>query len=265
MRGRSYKLMLLYGLSSLSMCLMNRVAWNIRGCANEQSLLQVKNLVSSYRLSLLGLLETKIGEPRAREFVASLRGWNFHCVSSNGLSGGIWLFWNTSMIHTEVLREDRYFIHAKIFRNGQPPFLLVLIYASTINSIRDSMWEFFSNLNIETSTVWFLLGDFNDIVKIVDQLRSLNLYLNRSLNLQRHVNALNPMDLGAVGHRFTWRKKCLQVRLDRVYTNLEGRCCFPNWLVINLPFRHSDHCPFLLNFEKPIYRLSDRPFRYEAA
>lgn len=86
-------------------------------------------------------------------------------------------------------------------------------------------------------------GDFNDIESMKDQSGGSKHYMNRCFNHEAQINANHLIDLGASGNRFTWRRNRFQVRLDRVYVNMAGRCAFPNAAVINLPFWHSDHCP----------------------
>lgn len=73
--------------------LMNCIVWNIHGCSSRQRFLHVKDLIKTHKLNLFGLVEPKVGISRATEFATELKGWNFHCVPSVGLSGGIWLFW----------------------------------------------------------------------------------------------------------------------------------------------------------------------------
>lgn len=54
--------------------------------------------VKLYRLSLLFLLETKMRDFRARNFMWSLGYGGSYAVGSDGLSGGCVIFWVASMI-----------------------------------------------------------------------------------------------------------------------------------------------------------------------
>lgn len=164
-----------------------------------------------------------------------------------GLLGGIWLFWKAGFVQVDIIEADRYFIHASVLLARKTHINLTLVYASTLGVARNTMWDNILNLQVDHSQAWYVLGDFNDIASLSDQQGGSSLYISRSINHQRQINAVNLIDMGASGHKFTWRRNRLQVRLDRVYSNSSARCIFANAIVVNLPFQHSDHCPVLLN------------------
>lgn len=152
-------------------------------------------------------------------------------------------------------------MHFRLSRNGLYPCLMTLIYASTSVSLRNQMWEDIANLQVDPEVAWFVLGDFNDIPSIFDQQGGSHHYLRRCINHQRQLHSTNLIDMGASGNKFTLRRNCLRVRLNRCYTNMTRRCSFPNARVTNLPFRHSDHCLTLLEMEGQKYDSSNRPFQ----
>lgn len=79
------------------------------------------------------------------------KNWRFFCVGPIGLLGGMWLFWNESSVKADIIKEDRYFIHANIVKAGKSQFLLTLVYASTIGNIRNKMSEDILNLQVDQS------------------------------------------------------------------------------------------------------------------
>lgn len=187
-----------------------------------------------------------VGHLRAREFAAKLRGWEFFCFDPIGLFGGIWLFWQKGFAQIVILQENRYFLHFQVNVLGCPPCFITLVYASTLASIRNKMWEDICNLQVVANESWFVVGYFNDITCMTDRNGGSQNYVNRCAHHQRQVQSVNLIDMGASGSRFTWRHNRLPVCLDRCYTNMIGRVFFSSAVVTNLPFCHSDHCPLLL-------------------
>lgn len=115
---------------------------------------------------------------------------------------------------------------------------MTIIYASTLATIRNAMWESINSLLVDKDTTWFVSGDFNDIISLSDQIGGSQQYIRRCSQHINQISAAGLIDIGALGNRCTWRRKRLQVRLDRIYTNMTGRIVFPNAMVVNLPFRH---------------------------
>lgn len=87
---------------------------------------------------MFGLAETKVGNARALEIAANLKGWKFHCIDPIGYSGGIWLFWRANFATIEVLMENRFFLHVRVKTSSQS-FMMTIIYPSTVASVRNVM------------------------------------------------------------------------------------------------------------------------------
>lgn len=76
---------------------MRLLIWNCRGLGTDATVGELKWLVSRFYPSLLFLSETKMRDYRARNFMWSLGYNGSFAVSSEGLSGGLVLFWSFSI------------------------------------------------------------------------------------------------------------------------------------------------------------------------
>lgn len=76
------------------------------------------------------------------------------------------------------------------------------------------------------------------------------------------------MDMGFVGPNFTWTNlgnfsNIIQERLDRGFCNVGWRFLYLEATVEHLTCVNSNHCPILLNLEKPLGLGLVRPFRFQ--
>lgn len=69
-----------------------------------------------------------------------------------------------------VLSFDRYYLHCSIKMRGKPQVFMTLIYASTLAILRQNMWESISSLYVDNAMTWIIVGDFNDITCLSDQI-----------------------------------------------------------------------------------------------
>lgn len=56
-------------------------------------------------------------------------------------------------------------------------------------------------------------------------------------------------DMGYTGEQFTWRRRRIRERLDRVVCNVGFHGLFPNAVITNAPHLKSDHRPLVLDTE----------------
>ncbi|XP_073359649.1 uncharacterized protein [Aegilops tauschii subsp. strangulata] len=72
---------------------MSIICWNCRGLGSDSTVGELRWLVKLYRPSLLFLSETKMRDSRVKNFMWSLGFSGCYAISSEGLSGGLALFW----------------------------------------------------------------------------------------------------------------------------------------------------------------------------
>jgi hypothetical protein len=79
---------------------MRLLCWNCRGLGTDATVGELRWLVKAHRPTLLFLSETKMKDTRVRNFMWSLGYSGCYGVSSEGLSGGLALFWMSSVTVT---------------------------------------------------------------------------------------------------------------------------------------------------------------------
>jgi hypothetical protein len=75
---------------------MNIPSVNCRGCGQPEAVQEIHLLVEEKRPAVVFLMETRMGEDRARGLQRSLGFPNAIVVKSEGLSGGLLLLWSPS-------------------------------------------------------------------------------------------------------------------------------------------------------------------------
>lgn len=92
-----------------------------------------------------------------------------HCVfEARGFAGGIWLFWNDSIVSLDTIAVHDHFIHCFV-QQGDSTGLLSTIYASPHLDSRTQLWNYLSSFGASISMSWLLIGDFNQIFSSFDK------------------------------------------------------------------------------------------------
>ena len=72
---------------------MNCIGWNSRGLGNPEAVLELRSVVRQEGPALLFVMETKISAKRVEALKNVLGFPGCFAVDSDGLSGGVGLFW----------------------------------------------------------------------------------------------------------------------------------------------------------------------------
>ncbi|KAA3483857.1 reverse transcriptase [Gossypium australe] len=216
-------------------------------------------------------METRVASSRAKlvHSNSSLRGR--HIVEAEGFSGGIWIFWNSDLIHVTIIKSHAQFIHARVKQRDDAEWLFMAIYASPNRQKRIELWDELKELAAGVNQPWLLAGDFNSIASMNEKCGGAPFDHNSTAPFRNAINDLRLIDFGFVGLPFTWARgntpqTRIQCRLDRTLGNIEARHQWPECLVQHLPRLNSDHAPLLIRLDgnpPPDHAL--RPFRFQAA
>lgn len=99
------------------MTLPKVIAWNCRG-VGSQSALRHLLLVRSNNPDILILEEPRVHSKFIARITASTR-FNAHIViEANGFSGGIWILWDDSCVHLELVLLDDQIINVVVWSNN---------------------------------------------------------------------------------------------------------------------------------------------------
>lgn len=110
---------------------INIIAWNCRGADSQAFLRHLKLLINRYKSNILVLIETRVNSLFADKIVDITNFSDKIVVEAVRFLGGIWVLWNGSKIHLEVVSLDDQIINLLVYMNGCVPWLLSAIYASS--------------------------------------------------------------------------------------------------------------------------------------
>lgn len=218
------------------------------------------------------ILEPRISGSQADGVSSYFRGFDKVKVDARGFSGGIWLWWDPSMVSISNIRYHAQFIHVLAEWNNGKKTWLTAVYAHPTDSIRRELWVELRDLADPMTEPWLVIGDYNEIASIEEKEGGAPFNPNPCFKFRDVLDSCGLIDLGSTGPKFTWRGP--QVggyarvfkRLDRATSNACWRIYFPEASVRVLPRIKSDHHPILLSTESVVgQRRRGRPFRFQIA
>ncbi|XP_062114379.1 uncharacterized protein LOC133825461 [Humulus lupulus] len=241
------------------------LSWNVRGLNQTQKQHEVKKFILTKKISLVGLLETKVkAKKMGALFLNMFRDW---CFTSNNAwfnNGRILLAWNPNVFSVDIRVCSSQCIHCWVVpQNGSSGFFCTFVYAFNDEERRRVLWQ--QIRDIQTMEPWILLGDFNATINKDERIG----YRVRSLYSESFCNCLLDCDLLDIpfhGCFFTWNNKQIPpgriiAKLDRVLGNSAWLENFPLANACFLPEGIFDHSPTVVSLSKAM-ELGKKPFRY---
>ncbi|WOK98693.1 hypothetical protein Cni_G07405 [Canna indica] len=178
--------------------------------------------------------------------------WDGVFMPGDGRSNGIVLVWMISSVKISLIHKCKQAVHVSVSSNGNLPWLLTGIYASTTASERELFWNYLADLN-KNNTPRLLMGDFNCIEKQEDKKGGRDFCFGkakRSFNSLKYEAGL--IDLGFTGPRYTWCNnrygdKRVMTRIDRFYANDTWISIYSHATVFHMKKLALDHRPIMLD------------------
>jgi hypothetical protein len=168
--------------------------------------------------------------------------------SSDGLSGGLALFWH-EQLHVEVKEINERYIDAYVrLAPNDPLWRLTCIYGEPCSENRSSMWDKLRNLKLESNLPWLVMGDFNEVLWPEEHISATPRAVGQMEAFRDVLNVCNLRDLGFSGVPYTFDNKRkgnanVKVRLDRAVATPDWQELFNDSSVTHLASPCSDHCP----------------------
>lgn len=141
------------------------LCWNCRGLGTAATVGELRWLVRAHRPALLFLSETKMRDSRVRSFMWSLGYSGCFAVSSVGLSGGLGLFWLSSM-SVSVQGFSSRCIDMIITPDGGEAWRSTFVYGEPKRELRHEFWDQLRLLNNNWKGPWVCCGDFNEVLSV---------------------------------------------------------------------------------------------------
>lgn len=187
---------------------MNIIIWNSRGALKPNIQSHVRELSQAYSPSIMVIIETHLGGPRAKEIIDTLPFDGAIHTETIGYAGGLWLLWNSDKVKITPLGNTEQEIHAMVkVRLLNTSWLFSIIYASSRIAerciLKNNLLSVFELNNLP----WLLIGDFNEPLVSSDKYGGRAVNINNSLQFKECLDRCNMVDLGFSGPRYTWTNK----------------------------------------------------------
>jgi len=128
------------------------------------------------------LTETKAYGERAKRIVNKLPFDGAIFANTIGLTGGLWLLWDSSQVEVVRLSSTEQEIHAVVTPTySNSSWLLSAVYASPRFVERRLLWENLITVYGLHSLPWVIAGDFNEVLMGEDKFRRQSVNINRAL------------------------------------------------------------------------------------
>uniref|UniRef100_A0A803MDE4 Endonuclease/exonuclease/phosphatase domain-containing protein n=2 Tax=Chenopodium quinoa TaxID=63459 RepID=A0A803MDE4_CHEQI len=198
-------------------------------------------------------METMIDENRLNKIKIKCGYVEGVCISSNGRSGGMGMWWKDIKVNV-VSYSAHHFAIDILNDNNCAMWRAIGIYGWPEQSNKHLTWDLMSSLKSGCSIPCIMFGDFNEISSLCEKeggpLRS-----ERLMDAFRvTMDTCAMRDLGYRGSIYTWERgntmdTYVRERLDRFTADEEWCALFPNFEVHNLPIIKSlsDHAPILMS------------------
>ncbi|KAM3311944.1 hypothetical protein ACQJBY_032129 [Aegilops geniculata] len=185
---------------------MRCLSWNCLGLGNPEAVRELRKIVREEVPALLFIMETKIRAKRVELLQRQLGFVGCFAVGSNGLSGGIGLFWSGE-VSVELKNYSAGHIDVMVRKSddvSSPAWRLTGFYGAPRAENRHHSWRFMRTLHQIEHEAWLCVGDFNETMYETE-------HFSRSERPEWQMRAFRDVidecsfqDLGWSGVPFTW-------------------------------------------------------------
>ncbi|XP_062076217.1 uncharacterized protein LOC133780570 [Humulus lupulus] len=229
--------------------------------------MEVKRLISSLRVGLVGLLETKVKASNLGAlYLRMFSGW---CFSSNNAwnnRGRIIMSWNPAMFDVNIEFCTSQLMHSEVqSKNGRERFKVTFFYGFNEEGNREDLWRNLKDLATGICGPWVMMGDFNDILHGEERIGKKD-KTRKSKSFQECVEVCQMEDIKFSGNFYTWNNKQgsdtkVYSKIDRVMGNQQWLQKFISAKVVFMSEGCYDHSPAVLSVY-PDLKIGKFPFKY---
>ena len=204
---------------------MKVIAWNVRGDGHPFLVSQIRKLLKNVAPDILFLCETKANANRSMNILPKLQFNCYEFIDPIGLSGGLWLCWNSNVINLDIILQNDRMIHCM----GYVPdhnirCFFTFLYGYPQHYKQKKIWDTLLHIKYSINGPWAIIGDFNEILYPHEKIGGNQGNTSRIQDFGDFINNCQLLDLESFGLPYTWfnkRKDLASIfkKLDRVLIN----------------------------------------------
>ena len=202
---------------------------------------------------LLCVMETKISGKRVELLQGTLGFAGCFAVDSNGLSGGIGLFWSKNVV-VGLKNYISSHIDVLVKKVDQPSveWRFTGFYGAPRAEERHHSWRFLRTLNAVPHSAWLCVGDFNETLHASEHFSRTNRPEWQMRAFREVIDECSLQDLGWTGVPYTWDNRRageanVKARIDQAFANTDFLNYFEHARVRHISSIESDHCFVLVD------------------
>lgn len=248
---------------------MSCLAWNCCEAGNATTVRDLCALVKETSSQIVFLCETRQKVDKLSRLCKRLGLRGCAGIDSDGLSGGLALFWHESVSIDIKDMNERYIDAYVCLSPDDPLWHVTFVYGEPRAENRHRMWSMLNTIRQSSNLSWLVMGDFNEALW---QFEHFSKKQRSESQMQAFRNALQICELQDLGfkglpHTYDNRRDVwsnVKVRLDRAVANDRWRDIFTAAQVVHMVSPCLDHCPILMNFQvKENLQVSRKCLHYE--
>lgn len=148
---------------------MTTISWNCRDLVAATTSRELHDLVKGHKPAILFLMEARAQKERLECVRRKFKFQNVFCVLALGIVGGLCLLWNNNY-DVQILHCCRNFIHTWVKeKKTKNLFEITFVYGNPLFSQRRHLWRNPASLKPRNDRLWWLMGDFNEMVSIANK------------------------------------------------------------------------------------------------
>ena len=253
---------------------MRALSLNCCGLGNPQTVNELHDVMKKEGPNLVFLMETRLSVNCLEWLRVRLRICGCLGVDRHGHGGGLALLWDSS-VSVNIESYSDHHINAEIVASDGILWRFTGFYGYLETTLCHRSWSLLKHLHSLSVVSWMVLGDFNEISELDEQVGRLDRNANQMAAFWEALADCSLLDMGFRGPLFTWSNKreneaLVRARLDRGVSTSAWMLLFPATTISHLVVASSDHMGLLLDTtgvptRYPIIRRRQKQFRFEKA
>ncbi|XP_009794046.1 uncharacterized protein LOC107797430 [Nicotiana tabacum] len=173
-----------------------------------------------------------------------------HQATSN-INNKILIFWDQDYTGSVIDQDEQQMTVELQHVEATEVFQLTVIYAKCKTNLRRPLWEVLRQKFLTYTIPWCVIGDFNVIASIKENIGGLPYQLSKSMDFLNMIEDCGLVDLGFYGPRYTWSNgrapgSIIWKRLDKGMVNDNWLISFPATTISHLASTRSDENPLIM-------------------